>query len=181
MRPAISTRTGDGGKTGLIGGGRVSKSADRIQAIGSVDELNSIFGLLLTEKDLPSLLREQLDSMQHTLFVLGADLASLSVSPSACITLKDVELLEQWASNLEQQLPSLSNFILPRGNVVACLLHQARATCRRAERWVIALAEKEDVREPVRIYLNRLSDYLFLAARISNKDAGIDETEWISS
>ncbi len=181
MRPTISTRTGDSGKTGLIGGGRVSKASVRIQAIGSIDELNAILGRALAEPQLPSQVHEQLSTIQRCLFTLGADVASPLDPPALRLSEEEITAIEQWGAALEQALPPLTRFILPGGCRVACLLHQARAVCRRAERWIIALAEKEAVREPVSIYLNRLGDYLFLAARMANKASGEHETQWSSS
>ena len=179
MRPTISTRTGDSGKTGLIGGGRVSKASDRIQAIGSIDELNAVLGLVLAEPELPPQLGAQLNLVQCQLFALGADIASPLDMPAIRLLPEEIDRVEQWGATLEQELPALTRFILPKGSRVACLLHQARAVCRRAERWAATLAEKEAVREPVRIYLNRLGDYLFLAARMANKTAGANEMVWI--
>ena len=181
MRPTISTRTGDSGKTGLIGGGRVSKSSDRIQAIGSIDELNAILGLVLAEAEMPPQLCAQINLVQSHLFTLGADLASPLAAPAACLSSEEITVIEEWGAAMEKELPPLKHFILPNGCRVACLLHQARAACRRAERWVTALAEKEEVREPVKIYVNRLGDYLFLAARMANKTAGSGETEWVQN
>ncbi|MDD3897149.1 MAG: cob(I)yrinic acid a,c-diamide adenosyltransferase [Candidatus Peribacteraceae bacterium] len=178
MRPAISTRTGDSGKTGLVGGGRVSKSSSRIQAIGSIDELNAILGLTLAEAEMPLPLREQLTLIQRHLFTLGADVASPLEAPVVRLSCEEITEIERWGFAMEQALPPLQHFILPNGCRTSCLLHQARAVCRRAERWITALAEKEEVRESVKIYLNRLGDYIFLAARTANRAAGQLEAEW---
>ena len=180
-RPTLSTTTGDKGTTGLYGGQRVTKCSDRIQAYGDVDELNAVLGLILSEQELPKVLRTQLAEVQRTLFVLGADLATPLESSAKVdrITEDHVKVLEQWGMRLEEELPQLQHFVLPSGSQVGCLLHLARTVCRRAERWVVALCEKEHVSEPARIYINRLSDYLFLAARSANKALDQEEREWI--
>jgi len=182
-RPSISTRTGDSGKTGLFGGQRVSKASDRIQSYGDVDELNSLIGLVLSEADLPDSLRTQLCEMQRTLFVLGADLAT-PIEPgkdSLRVTEQNVTALELWGERLEAELPALTHFVLPRGPRAACVLHHARTVSRRAERWIVALAQKEDINEHARIYINRLSDYLFLASRTVTMHQDEEEVAWIPS
>ena len=182
MRPSISTRTGDRGTTGLYGGQRTSKSSPRIQAYGDVDELNALLGLVLCEHDLPEKLQTQLNEIQRVLFILGADLATPmeSVAKVTRINEQHIEMVEQWGKRLEEALPSLTHFVLPSGTRSGCLLHHARTVCRRAERWVVALSEKETVNEHACIYLNRLGDYLFITARTANKAAGQEEREWIA-
>ncbi len=175
---SITTRTGDGGKTSLLGGKRISKSSERIQSYGDVDELNSIIGVVLVEK-ISSSLRTQLSEIQRMLFVLGADLAAPISQETIRISKENVVVLEDWMQKLEADLPPLKQFILPRGAKPACLLQQARAVCRRAERFAVSLSEKEDVNPQALIYINRLSDYLFLVARMANGDAGVQEVEWI--
>ncbi|MDO8469239.1 MAG: cob(I)yrinic acid a,c-diamide adenosyltransferase [Candidatus Peribacter sp.] len=169
-RPRISTGTGDDGLTGLLKGGRVPKSAMRIHAIGTIDELNSILGVVLSEDGLPDDLRREIEHVQRALFNVGADLAS--VSGGSRLSAMYIGELEQWGAAMEQALPSLSNFILPGGSRIAALLHQARAVARRAERWVVGVAQEESVNPEVRVYLNRLSDCLFLAARMANRETG---------
>lgn len=174
-RPRISTGTGDDGSTGLLKGGRVPKSALRIHAIGTVDELNAILGVVLSESNLPDTLRQPLERVQRALFNVGADLAS--VSDSQRLSAMSIGELEQWGAAMDLALPSLSNFILPGGSKIAALLHQARAVCRRAERWVVGTSQEDRVNPEVRVYLNRLSDCLFLAARMANHEAAYPEVE----
>lgn len=183
LRPSISTRTGDKGTTGLFGGQRVSKSNSRLHAYGTVDELNSVLGVVLAEPGLPMEIQEDLEDIQTTLFSVGADLATPYDSKIQVDRMeKDtVEFLEERALVLEKSLPQLMHFILPGGSRIGALLHQARTVCRTAERWVVTLAEEEQVNEHVRVYINRLSDYLFLAARFANKELGVPETQWVST
>lgn len=180
VRPLLSTRAGDTGSTGLLGGKRVSKASDRLHAYGTVDELNAIVGLLLTERMLPSLVANDLSSIQRTLFCIGADLAAPFESGIQIdrLSLEAIQHLEERGAVLERQLPSLSKFILPGGSRIGALFHHARTVCRRAERFVVALSEYERVNEHVLVYLNRLSDFFFLAACVANKQAGVRETEW---
>lgn len=181
VRPSISTTTGDKGQTGLYGGKRVSKASPRISAYGDLDELNAVLGLVLAEDNLPDTLRTQLNEIQRLLFSLGADLATPLDSSAKVMRFseREVAILEQWGERHEQALPKLTHFILPRGPRSACLLHQSRTVCRRAERWVVELQKTEPVNEQALIWLNRLSDYLFLAARLAVKHVGAAETPWI--
>ena len=169
-RPSISTGRGDDGSTDLIGGSRVSKSSVRMFAVGSVDELNACLGFVLAEEQMPPELRSSLERIQRTLFTVGSDLASPS-SPSR-LTEEMVQALEKWGVSLEAELPPLTRFILPGGSRLAALLHQARVICRRTERWCVALKEDGPVPTATLLFLNRLSDVLFLAARMANKIAG---------
>ncbi|MDD5751843.1 MAG: cob(I)yrinic acid a,c-diamide adenosyltransferase [Candidatus Peribacteraceae bacterium] len=173
MKPSISTGRGDDGSTDLIGGQRISKSSVRMFAIGSIDELNASVGRVLAEGQMPAALRSSLEQIQRTLFAVGADLAS----PAGSVRLPEaaVQVLEQWGVSLESELPALTRFILPGGCMLAVLLHQARVACRRAERWCVALKESEAVAPAVLLYLNRLGDVLFLAARMANKLAGVED------
>lgn len=175
-RPILSTGTGDDGTTGLLQGKRVPKSDLRIHALGTVDELNAILGVVLSESGLPKDLRDPLEHVQHALFNVGADIAASGVQ-SHRLSAMFIGELEQWGVSMEEGLPSLSRFILPGGSKIAALLHQARAVCRRAERWVVGLVREEwnagpersrGMNPEVRVYLNRLSDCLFLAARSAN-------------
>ncbi len=177
MRPTISTAGGDDGSTGLFGGERVSKASVRLHAYGTVDEMNAVLGLVLAE-DIPEYLRTQLEQMQKDLFVLGSDLATPLSKEGVRITHDDVQRIEHWGQEIESGLPALTQFILPSGCRAAALLHQARTICRRAERWLVHLAEEEEINEHAKIYLNRLSDYLFLVARAVNKEAKAQETQW---
>jgi len=169
---SVTTRTGDDGTTGLFGGQRISKASERIHSYGDTDELNAVVGLVLCE-EIPPVICNQLSELQSLLFTLGADLAA-PVSSSVRITPEDVHVVERWISELESQLPSLRNFVLPRGSRSACLLHQARTICRRAERCAVDLSKRETVNPHALVFLNRASDYLFLAARYVNDE----EVEW---
>jgi cob(I)alamin adenosyltransferase len=164
----IATRTGDDGTTGLGDGSRTRKNSPRIAAIGSIDELNSMLGLLATE-DLPDPVRPVVAAIQNDLFDLGGE---LSIPGFEKISGKRVDLLDQWLDDFNRDLAPLAEFILPGGSRPAAVAHLARATCRRAERDVVSLASLEFVRPLCQQYLNRLSDLLFVLAR---REAG--ETE----
>lgn len=162
----IYTRTGDSGETGLMGGKRLPKSHQRIQAIGEVDELNCALGLLLSAAPV---LTDTLRPIQNQLFELGAELAS--ADQPARIHSELIEALERAIDQHESALPRLKNFILPGGTQAAALAHLARAVCRRAERALVALAAQEAVNPDSLKYLNRLSDLLFVLARELNHQA----------
>ena len=170
----IYTRTGDTGTTGLGDGSRTRKDAPRIAAIGDVDELNATLGILLCEA-LPDDLRTLLTGVQNDLFDLGGELAV----PGGNF-LKDTQpaRLETAIDRYNSDLEPLKEFILPGGTRAAALTHQARTICRRAERTVVALAQKEGVTQTTRQYLNRLSDLLFVMARWINKNAGCNDVLW---
>lgn len=176
----IATRTGDDGTTGLGDGHRVPKDHLRIHALGEVDELNSHLGVLLAEP-LPTPVRELLVVVQHELFDLGGEL-----SMPGCQVLKEdaVLSLDQALIRYNAELPRLAEFILPAGTRSAALAHVCRAVARRAERAVVALAAHEAVNVPVRQYLNRLSDLLFVLARVLNRanldGLGGDDVYWRS-
>lgn len=176
----IYTKTGDKGQTSLIGGTRVSKSHDRINAYGTVDELNSYIGLL-RDQEVNFARKDFLKEIQDRLFTIGATLASDPQKTSKKIPDlidSDVTLLEQAMDQMDQQLPEMRSFILPGGHQSVSFCHLARTVCRRAERLVIALAEKEPVEELVVTYLNRLSDYLFVLSRIMSKELNAEEIPW---
>jgi len=173
----ITTKTGDQGTTGLGDGSRVAKHDLRIAAIGEVDELNSVLGLLLTEP-LPDDLRELLTDIQHHLFDLGGE---LSIPGYAAIGEAHVARLERAIEELNAELPLLADFILPGGSRPAALAHFVRTVARRAERAVVALAfdaSSGGVAEPLRIYLNRLSDLAFVLARTLNRRADVRDVLW---
>lgn len=176
----IYTKTGDKGDTSLFGGQRVPKDALRIEAYGTVDELNSVLGIVRAdnkENEIDSII----DRIQNDLFVLGADLAtprSQSSKSIKRIDAKDSRHLEKTIDQLEEQLKPLKTFILPGGSLVAARLHFARTVCRRAERSAVRLSRNEDIGEGTTIYLNRLSDLLFVLARYANHAAGVSETKW---
>jgi cob(I)alamin adenosyltransferase len=170
----IYTRTGDAGTTGLGDGSRTAKDAPRIAAMGDVDELNAIVGLLLCE-DLPDEVRTLLTGVQHDLFDLGGE---LSVPGGAFLKDTQPGRLEAAIDRYNADLAPLREFILPGGTRAAALTHHARTVCRRAERAVVTLAHDEAVSTAARQYLNRLSDLLFVLARWLNKQAGDGDVLW---
>jgi len=170
----ITTRTGDGGETGLGDGSRVRKDSPRVAALGEIDELNSAIGVLLAEP-IPEVIRESLEGVQHDLFDLGGD---VSIPGRATMTAGQVERLEALLEALNAGLPRLKEFILPGGTRAASLAHLARTVCRRAERSLVALSSSEEVADAGRIYLNRLSDLLFVLGRVLNREGGGDDVLW---
>jgi cob(I)alamin adenosyltransferase len=174
----IYTKTGDNGTTGLQGGTRVSKSNLRISAYGNIDEINASLGLILSNK-IDGDLREILIKIQNDLFVVGSDLSNPNLSDKKNRVSSDmVNNLEKKIDDLEDELPPITNFILPGGHVIASQVHMARTIVRRAETQVIALDEKEKINEECKKYLNRLSDLLFVIARTVNKRNGIEDIIW---
>lgn len=170
----IVTRTGDDGSTGLASGDRVRKNDARITALGEVDELNSVIGVLLAET-LPENVRDALTGVQHDLFDLGGE---LSLPGHPVISASHLERIEQQVSAFNAPLPPLKDFILPGGHRTAALAHVARAVCRRAERAVVALSgSNPSTALPVQ-YLNRLSDLLFVLSRTLNRAGGGDDVLW---
>ena len=170
----ITTRTGDGGETGLGDGSRVAKDHARVHALGDIDELNSALGVLLAE-ELPAELRAALIEAQHDLFDLGGE---VSIPGHALLKPAQIERLEKLQQALNAPLPPLKEFILPGGSRAAAAAHLARAVCRRAERSLVALGRAEKVSAPARRYLNRLSDLLFVLDRALNRAAGRGDVEW---
>jgi cob(I)alamin adenosyltransferase len=183
MAGKIYTRTGDTGDTGLFGGGRVPKDHPRVDAYGTVDELNASLGWARTQID-DTWIGERLETVQHDLFVLGADLATPPSEegrpePSTpVLPLARVEAMEAWIDEADTELPELRVFVLPGGTEGAAALHLARTVCRRAERAVTYLTHSEHVSQGVVPYLNRLSDLLFALARLANHRAGAGDVEW---
>lgn len=178
----IYTRTGDEGETSLFAGGRVSKAHLRLHTYGTVDELNSILGVVLAA-GVEAEIETALQRVQAELFVVGADLATPLEAEAKWltrVTADMIEYLEREIDAWESQLPPLKNFILPGGCMAGALLHQARTICRRAERWLVTLKTSEPVNEEVLRYLNRLSDWLFVLARYANYRAGQSESAWQS-
>jgi len=171
----VVTKTGDAGQTGLIGGARVPKSAQRVQAYGDVDELNSWLGLTVAHLREPQI-ASQLEAIQHTLFTLGADLAAPEGVAVPRVEAAHVEELEQVMEGLMEELPPLEEFVLPGGGPGGAALHVARTVTRRAERLAVGLAMEEYVNPQAIIYLNRLSDLLFVMARVANRREGRPET-----
>lgn len=175
----IYTKTGDAGDTSLFGGKRLPKSHIRIEAYGTVDELNAHLGLVrdsMAKEEGRQLLKE----VQDRLFDIGAHLATApgKETPALGIQESDIAHLEAAIDAMEQQLPELKNFILPGGHPLVSACHVARCVCRRAERRVVALREAESVPPLIIRYLNRLSDYLFVLARRLGRDLGADEVIW---
>ena len=171
----IYTRTGDAGETSLFGGKRVSKKDRRIDAYGTIDELNSFIGLArATWPDSP--IDRQLDHIQSDLFDIGAQLAAPGNDRFTGVEASRAADLEEAIDAAEQELARLTNFILPGGTVAAAQLHVARTVCRRAERIIVSLGT--DAPSSTLIYLNRLSDFLFVAARFANRHLGADDVPW---
>jgi cob(I)alamin adenosyltransferase len=170
----ITTRTGDGGDTGLGDGSRVRKDSARVAALGEIDELNSAIGVLAAEP-LPGRIREILEGIQHDLFDLGGD---VSIPGRSTVTDGQVGRLEKLLEELNAGLPRLKEFILPGGTRAAGLAHLARAVCRRAERSLVALSSSEKVADAGRTYLNRLSDLLFVLGRVLNRESGRADLMW---
>jgi len=170
----ITTRTGDAGETGLADGSRVPKDNPRIAALGEVDELNSTLGVLLAE-ELPDPVRTALLGIQHDLFDLGGELA---IPGRPMMTDAQVAHLEALVAQFNADLAPLKEFILPGGARTAALAHLARTVCRRAERSLVALARAEPLPATGRVYLNRLSDLLFVLGRVLNRAAGGADVLW---
>ena len=177
----IYTKTGDDGTTGLFGGKRVAKYSERIEAYGTVDELNACIGILCS-MDIHSDVRGPLEQISSLLFTVGSDLATpqdSSVKSSVpVIDIVHIEMLEQLIDRYQEHLPALRNFILPGGSPGGAHLHLARTICRRAERSIVALKEIEEINPLVLQFINRLSDFLFVAARYVNARHGFNDIEW---
>jgi len=178
----IYTKTGDKGKTGLYGGKRVYKSDERIEAYGTIDELNAFIGLLYDSIEFAEI-KNELSEIQDRLFTIGSSLASDPDKIEDLIKpdLKETDIisLEQSIDKYSENLPPLKHFILPGGNVIVSTCHVARTICRRAERNVIALHQKQEVEEIIIRYLNRLSDYLFVLSRQLSHLLKIEEKKWL--
>jgi cob(I)alamin adenosyltransferase len=179
----IYTRTGDAGTTALLGGGRVRKSHPRVAAYGSVDELNSAVGWAIASID-DAQIKERLSVLQHDLFTLGADLARPPKAEGRKrpevpeLPLPRITEMERWMDEAEGELEPLREFILPGGSAGAAALHLTRTICRRAEREIVALAENEPIDAEILRYLNRLSDLLFVFARLENARGGRPDVVW---
>ena len=172
----IATRTGDAGTTGLGDNQRVSKNSLRVHAMGDVDELNSSIGVLLCE-EMPQDVRDVLVEIQHQLFNLGGE---LSIPGFELLKAEAVLQLDEALERYNADLPRLKEFILPAGNRVAALAHVCRTVARRAERAVVALGNEEALKDAPRQYLNRLSDLMFVLARVLNRKDGGDDVYWKS-
>ncbi len=170
----IYTRTGDDGSTGLGDGTRVAKDSARVDAYGTIDELNSTIGVVLA-CDIPDGVRETLTQVQHDLFDLGGELC---IPGMEMVHGADIDRLEHMLDGFNEDLPSLKEFILPGGGMAAAQCHIARTVCRRAERKTVTLARHETVRAEAVRYLNRLSDLLFVIARVLARASGHGEVLW---
>jgi len=178
----IYTKTGDNGQTSLIGGTRVPKFHVRIETYGTVDELNSYIGLIMCQ-EIEVHHQQVLKEIQDRLFTIGSALASdpeRSKMKIPDLSASDITLLENEMDQMNEVLPALKHFILPGGNTIVSYCHLARCVCRRAERLTVQLATESFVDNNITIYLNRLSDYLFVLARKLNADAGTAENIWIA-
>lgn len=176
----IYTKTGDKGQTSLLGGARVSKSDARINAYGTVDELNSYIGLL-RDQEVNSSRTDLLKEIQDRLFTIGSDLATQTGKNNVKkpdLHLEDIELLEKEMDQMDASLPMLKAFILPGGHQSVSFCHLARTVCRRAERIAVYLAATEEVSDLVIQYLNRLSDFLFVLGRKMAQELNVDEVSW---
>lgn len=181
----IYTKTGDKGETSLYSGQRVLKNDPFIEAIGIIDECNSSIGAAISffPTDLQTL-KKQLETVQHALFDIGAAVATPRTRATATKLKKtrfdpeSVEQLERWIDELETHLPPLRHFILPGGHPAGAMLHLSRTICRTAERFLIPLLLSQEISEHILCYLNRLSDYLFVASRFANHKLGSPEIAW---
>lgn len=176
----IYTKKGDEGKTGLIGGTRVSKNAIRIDAYGTVDELNSYIGVV-RDYHIDEIYKKQLIEIQDRLFTIGSSLASDPEKSNMKIpdlNESDIAFLEQCMDEMDSQLPEMRYFVLPGGNHAVSFCHVARCVCRRAERLIVELKQNEFVAPLVLPYMNRLSDYLFVLSRKIAMDLNADEQPW---
>jgi cob(I)alamin adenosyltransferase len=174
----IYTKTGDDGSTGIIGGKRVSKSNQRIVAYGVVDELNSSIGIILSSK-LDNDIHDILEKIQNDLFVVGADLANPDLNESSNrITQDMVKFLETQIDKFESELTPIAYFILPGGDIISSQVHLSRSISRRAETHIVQLSENEAINKMCQIYINRLSDLLFVIARVINKRKMHKDIAW---
>ena len=174
----IYTKTGDDGNTGLQGDFRIAKSHPRILAYGTVDEANAAIGVVLSN-ELDDDVSEVLSKLQNELFVLGSDLSNQNLNDlKNRISLEMVENLEKIIDKFELELPPITNFILPGGNIAAAQIHQVRTIIRRAETLVVQLSDKDEINSNCIKYLNRLSDLMFVMGRIVNKRNNVEDIIW---
>lgn len=176
----IYTKTGDSGTTGLFGGDRVPKSHYRVEAYGTVDELNAYMGMV-RDQEVNQKRSTILTDIQNTLFTIGADLATAKEADKAKLpklSEEDIKRLENEIDHMEESLPAMQHFILPGGHISTSFCHIARCVCRRAERLCVALNQKESVNPLVIKYLNRLSDYLFVLSRTVSQELEVEEVPW---
>ena len=179
----VYTKTGDKGTTALVGGQRVKKYSDRIEAYGTVDELTSYIGLI-RDSGADANISDQISIIQNNLMVLGGELAAqedFDLSKIPTVEVNFITWLEQRIDEMEEELPPLKSFVLPGGNLIVSHCHVARTICRRAERKAIFVSEQAEISPLVLQYLNRLSDYLFVLSRKLVKDFKVDEILWNSN
>ena len=174
----IYTKTGDDGNTGLQGDFKISKSHPRIIAYGTVDEVNAAIGVVLTNT-LDDDVSQLLNQIQNDLFLLGSDLSNQNLNDlKNRVTLEMIEKLEESIDIFESELPPITNFILPGGNIAASQIHQVRTIVRRAETLVVKLSDKDEINSNCIKYLNRLSDLMFVMGRLINKRNGVEDIIW---
>lgn len=176
----IYTKTGDTGTTSLIGGKRLPKNHIRLEAYGTIDELNSYLGLVRSQP-IENEIKEQIIKIQNALFTIGSNLASenpenLKNFPK--ISQSDIDFLEKKIDAFEKTLPKMTNFVLPGGSTIVGMCHVARSVCRRAERKIVELSQNEQIEKQLLIYINRLSDYLFVLSRKLSFNSNVEEIEW---
>ncbi len=180
-KSALYTGTGDAGTTSLVGGDRVKKNSVRLEAYGTVDELSSALGMIVSDKSCDAVVKEEILDVQNELFNVGCYLATdpQGEKPSCpTLTVARIAGLEGWIDALDEQTPKIRAFVLPGGCELASKAHMARVVCRRAERRILDLADEAYVDPAVVKYINRLSDYLFIAARYFNFMQGVEEIVW---
>ena len=174
----IYTKTGDDGKTSLFDNSRVWKSNERIMSYGAIDELNSTLGIAIS-LDIDSKIKDVLVKIQNDLFIVGSDLANPDMSNTKIRTTEEmIGFLERTIDSFETELDELNSFILPGGTLLASILHLSRTVTRRAETYVVALSQNEQITKPSSVYLNRLSDLLFVLARVTNKLKTVPDVIW---
>lgn len=182
MASNVYTRGGDGGQTSLVGGERVAKNSARLEAYGTIDEFSSFLGALEADPSVPEELKGQLRIVQNKLFNVGGYLATLPAHDDKPkpygLNQEDIDRLEGWIDAMDEQIPKIRAFVLPGGTPAAAKAHIARSVCRRAERRILTLSEESYVDSLVIRYTNRLSDYLFIAARYLNFILGTEEIVW---
>ena len=172
----LATKTGDDGTTGIGGNTRLSKDSSRVEAIGTVDELNATIGMVCSHS-IDNEIALSLNEIQHRLFDLGGELAMPGYT---LITEEHIKQLDEWLDNFNSQLPPLKEFVLPKGSLATTCCHLARTVCRRAERRMVSLAKEEEISQNLTIYLNRLSDLLFVFCRLLARVDNQDEEMWQS-
>lgn len=181
MSLKVYTKTGDKGKTSLLGGNKVPKSSMRIEAYGNSDELNAFIGWLKDHDEAGETTKDRLQWVQEKLFTIGSHLATepgFSGFSLPEIKKKDISRLEKWIDEMDEELPELKNFILPGGHKIISLCHVCRTVCRRVERSITALNNDGEVNENIVPFINRLSDYFFVLSRKFTQDIGASEIPW---